>query len=256
MTAHSTTALPLRQSFSVYVMNPVPDQFPDLFGCFRQGTPDKPFVVAQLGQSLDGRVATLTGDSKYINRAAALDHLHRIRAHVDAVVIGIGTAIADDPLLTVRRVNGPSPARVVIDPKGRLPLTAKCLKDDGVPRYVVRLSDHPVPAGVETIVLEGRGEHLRPRTIVEALGRRGMRRILVEGGARTISAFIDDRAIDRLHVMVAPLLLGSGKPALDLRPIGALSEALRPSARTYVLSDGDVLFDCDMRHLVHEGAAA
>ncbi len=84
----------------------------------------------------------------------------------------------------------------------------------------------------------------------------GMRRILVEGGARTISGFIDDRAIDRLHVMVAPLLLGSGKPALDLRPIGALSEALRPSARTYVLPDGDVLFDCDMRRLAHEGAAA
>jgi diaminohydroxyphosphoribosylaminopyrimidine deaminase / 5-amino-6-(5-phosphoribosylamino)uracil reductase len=56
--------------------------------------------------------------------------------------------------------------------------------------------------------------------------------------------------------MVAPLLLGSGKPALDLRPIGALSEALRPRARTYVLPDGDVLFDCDMRHLAHEGAAA
>ena len=212
--------------------------------------------MAQLGQSLDGRVATLTGDSKYINRAAALDHLHRIRAHVDAVVVGIGTAIADDPLLTVRRVEGRSPARVVIDLKGRLPLTAKCLKEDGVRRYVIRQTEQPVPFGVETIIIEGRGEKLRPRAIVEALGRMGLRRILVEGGARTISGFIDDRAIDRLHVMVAPLLLGSGKPALDLRPIGALSEALRPSARTYVLPDGDVLFDCDMRRLAHEGAAA
>jgi diaminohydroxyphosphoribosylaminopyrimidine deaminase / 5-amino-6-(5-phosphoribosylamino)uracil reductase len=237
-------------------MTAVADRFPDIFGCFDQGTPERPFVVAQLGQSLDGRIATLTGDSKYINRAAALDHLHRIRAHVDAVVVGIGTVIADDPLLTVRRVEGRSPARVVIDPKGRLPLTAKCLRDDGVPRYVVRLCDGPVPAGVETIRPEDPTAALKPRFIIEALARKGIGRILIEGGARTISAFIDARAVDRLHVMVAPLLLGSGKPALDLRPIGALSEALRPRARTYVLPDGDVLFDCDMRHLAHEGAAA
>lgn len=231
------------------------DQLPDLFKCFDQGTAERPFVVAQLGQSLDGRIATLTGDSKYINRAAALDHLHRIRAHVDAVVVGIGTVIADDPLLTVRRVEGPSPARVVIDPRGRLPSTSKCLADDGTPRFVIRCKDGPAPPGVESIRLEAEGT-LAPDAIVRALAERGMRRILVEGGARTISAFIDARALDRLHVMVAPLLLGSGKPALDLKPIGALSEALRPTARTYLLSDGDVLFDCDMRRLAHEGAAA
>jgi riboflavin-specific deaminase-like protein len=233
----------------------VSDQLPDLFRCFDQGTRERPFVIAQLGQSLDGRIATLTGDSKYINRAAALDHLHRIRAHVDAVIVGIGTVIADDPLLTVRRVQGRSPARVVIDPRGRLPADAKCLAP-GAPCFVVRPGDGPLPPGVEAIRLPGEGNTVGPAALVQALGRKGFRRILVEGGARTISAFIDARALDRLHVMVAPLLLGSGKPALDLKPIGALSEALRPVARTYVLSDGDVLFDCDMRNLAHEGAAA
>src|SRR3954471_8792458 len=103
------------------------DQWPDLFGCFGRGTRERPFVVAQLGQSLDGRIATLTGDSKYANRSAALDHLHRARAHVDAVVVGVGTGISDDPLLTVRRIEGRNPARVVIDPDGRLPVGAKCL---------------------------------------------------------------------------------------------------------------------------------
>src|ERR1044071_4782095 len=91
-----------------------------LFAPFEAGTTDRPFVIAQLGQSLDGRIATLSGDSKYINSASALDHLHRLRAQVDAVVVGVGTVVADDPQLTVRRVAGRSPARVVIDPRGRM----------------------------------------------------------------------------------------------------------------------------------------
>src|SRR5690606_42113729 len=86
----------------------------------RRASADHPFVVAQLGQSLDGRVATATGESKWINRDAALDHLHRLRACVDAVVVGIGTVLADDPMLNVRRVPGLHPARVIIDPGGRL----------------------------------------------------------------------------------------------------------------------------------------
>ena len=97
----------------------------DPFVPFRHADPARPFVVAQLGQSLDGRIATITGMSKYINGAPALDHLHRIRAEVDAVVVGASTVVADDPQLTVRRVPGRSPARVVIDPTGRLKGPAK-----------------------------------------------------------------------------------------------------------------------------------
>ena len=92
-------------------------------------------VVGQFGQSIDGRIATVTGHSKYINGTAGLAHLHRLRALVDAVVVGIGTAVADDPQLTVRRVAGPSPARVVIDPSGRLPATARLLAEDGIRRW-------------------------------------------------------------------------------------------------------------------------
>lgn len=224
-----------------------PDLSPSIFAPFERGTRERPFVVAQLGQSIDGRIATLSGDSKFINGDTGLDHLHRIRAHVDAVVVGVGTVIADDPLLTVRRVQGRSPARIVIDPKGRLPLTARCLVDDGAERYVIRTTHAPLPLGVEPILLASQDGSLAPPTIVRVLGARGFRRILVEGGARTISSFIDAKAADRLHVLVAPLLLGSGKPGLELKPIRALSEALRPQTRAYVLADGDVLFDCDMR---------
>ena len=84
---------------------------------------DRPFVVAQLGQSLDGRIATPTGESRWINRHAALTHVHQVRATVDAVMVGIGTVAADDPILNVRHVEGRNPARVVIRPAAYWPMT-------------------------------------------------------------------------------------------------------------------------------------
>ena len=105
----------------------------ELFAPLRHGNVDDLMVVGQIGQSLDGRIATASGHSKYINGPAGLAHLHRLRALVDAVVVGVGTAIADDPQLTVRRVVGPQPARVVIDPNGRLAAGARVFTADGAP---------------------------------------------------------------------------------------------------------------------------
>src|SRR5262249_43281636 len=99
----------------------LPQPWEDIFGPLRKGAIDDLVLVGQCGQSIDARVATPTGHSHYINSEAGLAHLHRLRALVDAVVIGVGTAIADDPQLTVRRVEGPNPARIVVDPNGRLP---------------------------------------------------------------------------------------------------------------------------------------
>lgn len=212
---------------------------------------DKPFVVGQLGQSLDGRIATLSGESRWINKDCALDHVHRVRAAVDAVIVGVGTVVADDPMLNVRRVPGRHPARVVIDPSGRMPASARCLADDGCRRIVVRAAERDggveLPVGVEALhITEGEGG-MAPRAIVEALWQVGLRSFLVEGGAATVSRFIDGGALDRLHVLVAPVILGSGKPGLSLRPIERLADALRPVAGVHVLPDGDVLFDCDLR---------
>lgn len=213
----------------------------------RESSQERPFVIAQLGQSLDGRVATPTGESRWINREAALDHLHRLRANVDAVVVGVGTVLADDPLLNVRRVAGRHPARVVIDPGARLPIDPRCLADDGVPRIVVRACDAPVPSGVDVIRLPRVDQFIDPAAIVGALFNRGLKRLLIEGGARTVSRFIDAGVVDRLHLLVAPMIIGSGQTGLDLAPIVNLSHARRPKTRVYLLEDGDVLFDCDLR---------
>jgi riboflavin-specific deaminase-like protein len=213
----------------------------------RDAPADRPFVVAQLGQSLDGRIATPTGASRYINGTCALDHLHRLRAHVDAVVVGVGTVIADDPALTVRRVEGPNPARVFIDPNGRLPIDAKCVASDCADRYVIRAKSGPANRSMEEILVPAIDGVIPPGAIAEALFERGLRKILVEGGARTISSFVAAGCLDRLHVLVAPLIIGSGMPGMTLPPIDGLEDAIRPVVEVHVFPDGDVLFDCDMR---------
>lgn len=207
----------------------------------------KPFIIAQIGQSLDGRIATPTGKSRNINGFAGLDHLHRLRALVDAVVVGVGTVLADDPELTTRRVEGRSPARVVIDRSGRSPRDSSWLRPDGCRRIV--FSENPTgwPDEVERIGTDLEPDVFEPERLAAALVARGHHRILIEGGAATVSRFIDAGMVDRLHICLAPMILGSGRSALDLRPIDNLCEALRPRARPYLLDDGNVLYDCDLR---------
>jgi riboflavin-specific deaminase-like protein len=224
-------------------------QWERIFGPLRAGNVDDLLVVAQIGQSLDGRAATPSGHSHYINGDEGLDHLHRLRALMDAVVVGVGTALADDPQLTVRRVAGPSPARVVIDPNGRLSSTARMLRDDGVRRLVICAcppSTHAhLPAGIERVAVPAAKGRFDPCDILACLAGRGLRRILIEGGPGTVARFLEARCLDRLHVVVAPVILGGGRASLDLAPITRCDEALRPRTITHVLGD-EVLFDCDL----------
>ena len=204
-------------------------------------------IVGQIGQSLDGRIATETGHSKYINGPAGLMHLHRLRALVDAVVVGVGTAIADDPQLTVRKVAGPQPARIVIDPKGRLGAGARMFADNGVRRLLITAQGARCtsPSGVEIVALPTVEGQLAPSAILTALAACGMRRILIEGGANTVSRFLAAGCLDRLHVMVAPIILGAGGPGLIVPPLERADQALRMPIRVHKIED-DVLFDCDL----------
>jgi diaminohydroxyphosphoribosylaminopyrimidine deaminase/5-amino-6-(5-phosphoribosylamino)uracil reductase len=226
---------------------PLPQPWGELFGPLRTGTTDDLVVVGQIGQSLDGRIATPSGHSKYINGPAGLAHLHRLRALVDAVVIGVGTALADDPQLTVRRVAGSQPARVVIDPNGRLPASAKVFACDGVRRLLVtaEATRCAPPSGVEILALATADRHIAPPTILAALAERGLRRVLIEGGADTVSRFLAAGCLDRLHVMVAPIILGAGRASFILPAIERADQALRMPIRAHQLDD-EVLFDCDL----------
>jgi riboflavin-specific deaminase-like protein len=207
-------------------------------------------VLAQLGQTLDGRIATHAGHSHFVNGPEGIDHLHRLRALVDAVLVGAGTVVADDPRLTVRRVKGENPVRVVLDPSGRVSPGSSVFGDGAAPTLWVRSARSRgvgVPSGVEEILLPERSEGgFDPNLILQTLRVRHLHRVLVEGGGITVSRFMDAGALDRLHVTVSPILLGSGSPALTLSPIDRMDTALRRSFRYFPLGN-DLLFDVELR---------
>ena len=212
-------------------------------------TVDDLVVIGQMGQTLDGRIATVSGQSKYINGQAGLTHLHQLRALVDAVVVGVGTAIADDPLLTVRLVKGKNPARIVIDPKARLPLQSRIWLDDGAQKIWVIANGLTVkpPPQVELLSLPTLGNGFDPALILKCIRRYGLKHILIEGGAETVSRFMQAKCLDRLHLIVAPIIMGSGRPSFNLPPIEHMDQALRLPVTTHLLHH-DIVFDCDLRN--------
>jgi riboflavin-specific deaminase-like protein len=205
------------------------------------------FVLAQVGQSLDGRVATPSGDARDISGPDGIAHLHRCRALVEAVIVGVGTVKCDDPLLSVRAVKGPNPVRVVIDCQGELTGDERLFRDGGAPVILIQADDAPQRVYAADVLRVARSENgIDPQHIMDALADRGLRRILVEGGARTIARFVEANLVDRLHVAIAPLIIGSGPAGIALSPIENLTSAHRPSAKVYTLGS-DILFDCELK---------
>lgn len=202
------------------------------------------FTVGHLGQSLDGFIATAAGRSHYVTGRRNIVHLHRLRALADAVLVGAGTVAHDDPRLTVRHVAGRNPVRVVLDPKGSLPARHNVFADGAAPTlWLHRAGAEPAaPSGVEAVAMT----EADPAAILDLLAARGLRRIFVEGGGRTVSAFLEAGCLDRLHVAIAPLIIGSGRPGIVLPPVDDLADALRPPCRIFPMGR-DVLFDCDLK---------
>lgn len=211
---------------------------------------DAGWTIGQLGQSLDGCIATHRGDSCFVNGPEGLVHLHRLRALCDAVIVGAGTVCLDNPQLTTRRVPGDNPTRVVLDPSLRVPAGARVFTDGQAPTLLVCDVAHRARAearlGAAQVVALPRhaalGDRLSLPDVVGALRTRGLRLLFVEGGGVTVSQFVQQHCLDRLHLIVAPVVIGAGQPGLQVRRSDAMSDALRPPARTFALG-GDVLWD-------------
>ena len=206
----------------------------------------QPLTVAHLGQSLDGRIATTNGASSHINGPENLTHLHRMRALCDAIMVGAGTVECDDPQLTTRRVTGPHPVRVVLDPRRRLAAGYGLFQDRSAPTLLVcdaALADQPGPGHAGVIGVPCKERRLDLPEIVRRLRERGLYGIFIEGGGLTVSAFLQAGLLDRLQIAVAPLIIGSGRPGITLPVIEDLSQGLRPRHHRYAMGE-DVLFDC------------
>jgi GTP cyclohydrolase II len=215
-------------------------------------------VLAQLGQSLDGFIAARTGDAVFVTGEEDREHLHRLRALVDAVVVGVSTVVTDDCRLTVRAVEGRSPIRVLLDPSARAPRAALLMTEGDAPVLwcVAAGTAPPEPPAPHVTVLplplvDGR---FAPSVVLAALAERGLGRVLVEGGGRTVSEFLAAGVLDRLFVTTAPLLVGDGVPGLRFDGTDRLSDALRAPARRFVFGQ-DVCVELDLAAARGEGAA-
>jgi riboflavin-specific deaminase-like protein len=209
--------------------------------------PLRPRVTLHFAQTLDGRIATRSGSSRWISGPLATRFAHELRAAAGAVIVGSGTAIADDPLLTVRLVEGRQPIRIVLDARARLPANAKLLSDATTTTIHATCSADrasssphveawclpPGPAGIG-VDLDALLARLRARGVAE---------VLVEGGSRVITAFLRSGFVDRIIVTIAPMILGQGIDSVGDLGIESLDHALRfAPVRVFSLGD-DVLIE-------------
>lgn len=204
-------------------------------------------VIGQLGQSADGFIASRTGDAHFVTGERDREHLHRMRALVDAVVVGAGTVAADDCRLTVRAVTGKDPVRVVLDPHARIPRDSQVLTDACAPTLWLVGAAAEVPQESAEHVSVHRFEDERefePAALVEFLAGRGLGRMLIEGGGVTVSRFLRAGALDRLYLTTAPLLVGDGVAGIRFNGADALAGALSAPIRRFVLGD-DVCTEFD-----------
>ncbi|MEO7853603.1 MAG: RibD family protein [Rubrivivax sp.] len=224
------------------------------------GPSGRAWLLAQLGQSLDGCIATRSGDSCFVTGHASLRHLHRLRALCDAVLVGAGTVAADNPQLTTRLVPGANAARLVLDPAARLDGQARLFHDAQAPTWWLCDSAHAAQAqarlgnardgGATVLAVQGLAHaDLGPVRLVQTLQRLGLRCVLVEGGGVTVSRLLAAGCLDRLHLVIAPVLIGAGRPGLRLPQQHALMAGCpRPPSRVFALGE-DQLWDLDLQAL-------
>jgi diaminohydroxyphosphoribosylaminopyrimidine deaminase / 5-amino-6-(5-phosphoribosylamino)uracil reductase len=218
----------------------------------------RPYVVFKSAMSLDGKVATQTGDSKWMSNEQSRRIVHRWRGEVDAVCVGIGTALADDPLLTAR-VDGIArqPTRVVFDSEARLPLGSNLVRTAPEAPLVVVASraadrahtDALRAAGAEVLVAAGGNEKERALDGLGKLGGLRIQSMLLEGGPRLAGSFLDAQEIDEMRIFIAPIALGGrgAKALFEGEGSDSIAEAQQASAMSVEMVDGDVLVRAQLR---------
>jgi len=216
-------------------------------------TTGTPFLTAKWAMSLDGKIATRTGDSQWISSPPSRHIVHELRGQADAILVGIGTALADNPRLTARPPGPRTATRIVADSRARLPLDSRLVASATDVPVLVAATDAAPPdqctalrnAGVEVLVLPAHRGKPGIRALLEELGRRRMTNVLLEGGGELCAAALAEGVVDKLMVFVAPKLIGGRDAPTPVEGDGAgqMADALAAAAHTVERIGDDVLIE-------------
>jgi len=221
-------------------------------GYFKFITTGIPFVTLKFAQTIDGRIASATGNSRWISSLPSRTFAHRLRSNHDAVLVGCGTVLQDDPELTVRHVKGRNPLRIIVDSRLRLPLSARVLQDQRSARTVIASTGQAAPdkirqleeRGIETLLAEDDGDsRIDLPKLIRKLGERQIASVLVEGGAAIATSLLKARFVDRLVIIVAPKILGKGIDAVGDLGKKSVDEALAMSFRRVYRLGEDIVIE-------------
>lgn len=190
----------------------------------------KKFYIGQIGQSLDGKIALLNGNSHYINDKNSISYLHSLRSICDAVVVGVNTIRKDDPLLTTRAIKGPNPQRIIIDPSLKLTNKYQVFKD-GMPNIIFTHSK--LNKKFNNTQIYKLPERNFTNLIYQNINRLGYKLVLVEGGSKTISKFLENRLLNIMQFIIAPTIIGSGINSINIEPITNLKNVIRTKNNIY-----------------------
>jgi diaminohydroxyphosphoribosylaminopyrimidine deaminase/5-amino-6-(5-phosphoribosylamino)uracil reductase len=186
-----------------------------------------PFVTVKYAQSMDGRIATKTGASRWISSPLSLRFAHQLRAQSDAILVGAGTANKDNPQLTVRLVKGKNPIRIVLAQSGKLKKDIFLLTDNSARTIVATGRDTNYPAQIERLKVPVKDKSLNLKTFLKLLGNEGIANLLIEGGAQTITNFLKQGLVDRIILVTAPLIIGEGISAIGDLKIKTIDGAIK-----------------------------
>ncbi len=223
----------------------------DLYSPLLALGPTQRFTIGHLAQGIDGNIATDAGSSRRLSGEQNHIHLHRLRALVDAVIIGAATAELDNPQLTVRMVAGQNPVRLVLDPAARLPTRLRMFTDEATPSFIVCANSSLNAAlsrwgASRVIAVAADSQRLDLPELYCRLQEFGWSVVLVEGGGVTVSRMIDASCLDQVQVAISPVLVGGARRGLQLNGPALIDDCPRPATRLFRMGE-DLLWDLDLR---------
>jgi diaminohydroxyphosphoribosylaminopyrimidine deaminase/5-amino-6-(5-phosphoribosylamino)uracil reductase len=211
-----------------------------------------PYVTVKYAQTLDGRIATKTGDSQWISCEESRKYVHVLRSTNDCVMVGAGTVTADNPQLTVRHVKGKNPLRIIVDSKLRIPIKSSVLTDDNLHLTIITTTSKAPARKITTIkklgaevlvVKKERNGRVSLSSLLKELGKKKIMSVLVEGGSEIITSLLKANLVDKMIIPIAPMIIGKGLEAIGDLNINKMKDAIKFSSFKTIKKGDDIIFE-------------